>query len=92
MAKRLFRYIAYLAYLPIAGLSWLAILFFGFGFIPVPIQRKCDFDRVPCPQTSIVMGVLTTIFIFSIVPLTVLGFVLLRNWLHKVQGLNDPQL
>ena len=92
MAKRLLRYLAYLAYLPVAGATWLAILFFGFGFIPVPHERQCDLDRVPCPHTSIVMGVLTVVFIFSIVPLTVLGLVLLRNWLHNVQGLNDRQL
>ena len=92
MAKQLVRYLAYLVYLPIAGATWLAVLFFGFGFIPVPHERICDLNRVPCPQQSILMGVLTVVFIFSIVPLTVLGFVLLRNWLHQAQGLNDRQL
>ena len=92
MVNRLIRYLAYLAYLPTAGASWLAILFFGFGFIPVPHERQCDIGPEPCPPTSTIMGILTVIFIFSVVPLTVLGFVLLRNWLHRVQGLNDQEL
>jgi hypothetical protein len=85
---RLIRYLAYLAYFPLAAAAWLGIVIFGFGFVPFA-ERACDYTPIGCPPPNpFVWGVSVLIVLIS-VPLTVLGFVLLRSWLHRVQGLED---
>ncbi len=85
MTKRLIRYLIYLGYFLVVGGAWLALLIFGFGFIPVPHERACDISHSACPEPSFIVSLATIGSVFGIVPLTVVGFVLLRKGLHRWQ-------
>ncbi|MBA4162141.1 MAG: hypothetical protein C0515_08710 [Novosphingobium sp.] len=85
---RLIRYLAYLAYFPLAAAAWLAITVFGFGFAPFA-ERACKYTPIGCPPPDPFVWGFSVLIILTSFPLTVLGFVLLRGWLHRLQGLQD---
>ena len=84
MAKRLIRFLAYIAYLLVAAATWLAIVVFGFGVVPFA-ERACDFAPAGCPPPNSFAWGFSVLIILLSVPLTVLGLVLLRGWLHRAQ-------
>lgn len=84
MANRLIRYLAYIIYLLLAAATWLAIVVFGFGFVPFA-ERACDLAPNGCPPPNPFVWGLSVLTILLSVPLTVFGFVLIRNLLHREQ-------
>ena len=84
--KRLIRYLAYLAYHIVAAAVWFA-LYIRFAFLLFSHKRECDVTSAGCPPESFWLWSVRAAIVISIIAVTVLGFVQLRYWLNRVQGL-----
>ncbi|MEA3009587.1 MAG: hypothetical protein QOJ91_1279 [Sphingomonadales bacterium] len=81
----IFRYLLYLAYIFVAIMFWLigGALFLDFS-MGDPV---CLAEGVPCPVPSAWEQGVGTLFIFSVMPLTALGFVFYRRAVRGMMGL-----
>jgi len=81
----LLRYLCYLAYVFAAILFWLILggLFLGLSMG----DPACLAEGTPCPAPSYWEHGLQTLIVFSIMPLTALGFVLYRKGVRRRLGL-----
>jgi hypothetical protein len=89
MSARTLRYLTYLGYVIAVTFLWSAILFYGFDFFPVPHEPVCRFQPNGCPPPSFLRWVTGTLVLFGSAPISVLGLVMLRRRLHKLQNLEQ---
>lgn len=84
MINRLIRYGFYLAYFIVAALGWLAIPVLMFLSSP-PHSPECHLTS-SCPSASPLVIVLIWVLVLTAMPLTALGFIVLRSHLHRSFG------